>query len=436
MNSNSFKAKLILSEVFAGTPVPRNFSVVSYPLAVKFDEGDGRDVSSFADIDISNFLTASYDGGQATLWNVTGSGKPGVLTEPGVDYYTSGAVGDDFLDFGSTQYFENGLGDIVLDVTEVVSCSIANIIPNNGFRISFSGSDETDQKTRFAKRFASRHSKNKLLVPKLLVTWDDSIIDSHLNLKFNISSSLFLRNFAEGQPANLVSDDSLTQVQGVDCLTLRLISGSGTEEEQQFVVLASQHTASTTGDGMVGVYSGTFNLTEFNTTFFGLTPKLNKEIELLEIWSTNDLQHGFYTGSVTIKKSETTAGGSSQARLNVTPVNVKKEYLSDSRVTIRFYIEDIDENIKEKSYKLPRRKQTKVFDESYYRILDVETGKEIIPFDKTFNSTRVSIDAEGMYVSFNSSGLPKNRNYTIDLLIVDRGVERLVKLSDISFRVI
>jgi len=436
LNNGSFKAMLKLTELKSGTPVPRNFNVVCNPLAVKFDEGSGRSTSQFSDVGAVNFVTASITGGSPSLWNVIGSGQGGYLGSSGIDYVTSGSINSAEVDFGSSQYFDEGTGDVLLDVTTVVSSALANNIDNHGFRLAFSGTDETDTKTRFVKRFASRHAKNKLLVPRLLLTWDDSIHDRHLDLQFNVSSSLFLTNFSSGKPANLISDSSLTQLEGPDCITLRFVSGSGTSNEKTFTVQASQHTGSTTNKGMVGVYSGTFNLNEFNTTFFGNTPKKRSDIELKEIWSTNDLSTGFYTGSIKIRKTTRSTSGFSTRRIDVTPINIQQEYKEGSKVTLRLFIRDIDADDKESAYKLPITKKSIVLDSAYYRIVDKETGNVIVPFDKERNSTKLSTDSDGMYISFLSSGLTKNRSYTIDILANDQGIERLIHLDDVSFMVV
>ncbi len=436
INHSSFKAVLRLSEVKSGVPVPRNFNVVAYPLAVPFTEGSGRNVTSFSDVDAVNFVTASYTNGSANLWNLSGSGQGGYLDSSGIDYVTSGSIGGEEIDFGASQFFDSGVGDIELDITKVVSSSLANNIVNNGFRISFSGSDETDTKTRFVKRFASRHSGNKLITPRILLTWDNSIQDRHLDLQFNVSSSLFLTNTVSGEKTNLVGDSSLTELVGPDCILLRFISGSGTNSETKFTVQASQHTASTTNAGMKGVYSGTFNLNEFNTTFFGKTTLPRNDVELLEIWSTNDESVGFYTGSITIKNPARSTAGFSNRRLNVTAYNALPEYKEGSKAVIRLFIEDLDQSYNEKAYKLPRNRKSAVVDKAYYRIVDKETGEIIVPFDKLSNSTRLSKDSDGMYFSFFTSGLAKNRSYNVDLLLSDGGIERLVELKDISFTVV
>ncbi len=436
LNHSSFKAMLRLSEVKTGAPVPKDFNVVVYPLAVPFSEGSGRNVTQFSDVDAANFVTASYSNGSANLWNTSGSGASGYLGDSGVDYYTSGSVGGTEIDFGASQLFEDGTGDILVDITSAVSSSLSNDLENYGFRISFSGSDETDSKTRFAKRFASRHSSNKLIIPRILLTWDDSIQDRHLDLQFNVSSSLFLTNTVSGERQNLVSDSSLTELVGENCVLLRFISGSGTNYETSFSVQASQHTASTNGAGMTGVYSGTFNLSEFNSTFFNTTPRSKDEIELMEIWSTNNQEVGFYTGSITIRKPKRSTSGFSDRRLHVTTFNSRTEYKDGTKVVMRIFIEDLDQTYNEKAYKLPRRRKSIVVDTAYYRIIDKETGTVMVPFDEVNNSTKLSKDSDGMYFSFYTNGLPRGRQYGIDLLVADGGIEKLINLDDVSFTVV
>jgi len=436
INHPSFQVKLELFEAVLGAPVPEDFKIVAFPLSRSWSEGSGRNVAQFSDIDAANFITASYSPTSVMLWNTSGSGARGFMADEDIDYMISGAIGSETIDFGSTQYFREGPGKLSLNVTKVVSASIANIVQNHGFRITYSGTYESDRKTRFVKRFASRHARDPLITPRLVFTWDDSIQDKHKGLLFNVSSSLFLRNLTAGRPAALVSGSSLTKLQGQDCILLRFVSSSGdTAREANIYVTASQHTGSTTGQGMTGVYSGTFNLSQFDSNFFQ-TLKHNNELKLQEIWSSMDKTVGFYTGSITVKKPERVVGGFSNRRLLFTPVGAQPEYEQNVEATIRFFVEDLDADSNKKAYKLPRKLETIIIDEAYYRIKDVQTGTVIIDFDKTYQSTRVSTDGSGMYMQFRTSGLPANRQLTVDLLLVDRGLERLVKVPEINFRVV
>ena len=57
LNSSNFSARLKLFDVRSGHAVPSDFNVVVFPLSRSFDEGVGRDISSFGDIDAANFIT-------------------------------------------------------------------------------------------------------------------------------------------------------------------------------------------------------------------------------------------------------------------------------------------------------------------------------------------------------------------------------------------
>lgn len=440
LNHSSFKAKLELQEMNVGAPTPRNFYIVAYPLSRSFSEGVGKDVATFGDVDASNFTTASYTAaGGASLWNMSGSGAGGRMSATGLDYFTYGTIGSTVVDFGGTQYFEKGPGKISVDVTKAVSASVAGVFTNHGFRVSFSGSDEYDQKTRFAKRFASRHVQNDLLHPRLIVTWDNSIDDAHQDFIFNTSASLFLKNTVGGTPQNFRSGSSLTELRGQNCIMLRLVSASGETTEESIYVTASQHTASTSSPngypGIKGVYSASFLLNRFDSTFFN-TLQNNDELKLKEIWSSIDGTVGYYTGSITVKKSTPSVASFANRRILVTPNGQKDEYKKGSTVTFRLFIEDLDAVANLKAYKLPYNSQTLVFDKAYYRIRDIASKNIIIPFDKKRGTTRLSVDGEGMFVEFDANGLPVGYQYTVDLLVQDRGTERLIELPSISFRVI
>ena len=60
----------------------------------------------------------------------------------------------------------------------------------------------------------------------------------------------------------------------------------------------------------------------------------------------------------------------------------------------------------------------------------------MVPFDDERNSTKLSVDSEGMIIEFRTTGLPLNRPLTIDLLIKDEGFERLKELPSINFQVV
>ena len=85
LNSSNFRAKLRLFDIMGGQATPSNFSLVVYPLSQSFEEGIGRDVASFGDLDSANFLTASVTNGSANLWFTSGANAGGLLGSSDID---------------------------------------------------------------------------------------------------------------------------------------------------------------------------------------------------------------------------------------------------------------------------------------------------------------------------------------------------------------
>jgi len=75
---SSFKTTIRLQDVIGGQPVPSNYTVIVHPLSKSWDEGVGRDVARFSDLDACNWTTASVSTG-LDLWNTPGAGKEGLL---------------------------------------------------------------------------------------------------------------------------------------------------------------------------------------------------------------------------------------------------------------------------------------------------------------------------------------------------------------------
>ena len=162
--TTGFSATLKMYDVYGGQTTPSNFSLLVVPLAVEFDEGAGRDVESFNDLDTCNFVTASYSSGVTTDWGTHYEDGDGNLC------FNIDATSDFEAGYNATQEFETGQEDLSVDVTDAVKAMVDATITNHGFRISFISDEEKDDKTRFVKRFVSRHSNDKNKTPRLIIT--------------------------------------------------------------------------------------------------------------------------------------------------------------------------------------------------------------------------------------------------------------------------
>ncbi len=440
LNSSRFQARLKMYDIMAGQATPSDFSLVLYPLSKSFDEGIGRDVASFSDLDTANFITASISNSSPNLWNVSGAMRGGLLGSDDLDYISSGTSASpgfsSYIDFGAAQYFETGNEDLDINITTFVSSAIAAQIPNYGLRISFSGSDDTDSKTRFVKRFASRHSSNPLKVPQIHISWDDSIVDNHKDFVFDISGSLFLRNYVRGVPNNITSGAGGPAITGDNCMTLKL-------QVQDFykTFQVDQHTAGTDSTSIVGLYSSSFSVSSFDTDTVNNSNevlldliKKSGSVTFKTYWISTDETVGYHTGSLTVDPSRITTFKRQPSDLIFRFTNLETEYTKKDQVYLSVFVEDFSEE--DKVYKIPYSKESISLSKVYYRVRDIATGQIIIPFEETRETTKLSSDDSGLSFFFRMSSLSKGRVYCFDLLVKDYGENRVYNEASGKFKVI
>ena len=436
INSSSFNCKLELFDIMSGHTNPTNFKLIVFPLAQSFDEGFGRDVISFDDLDSANFVTASYSS-QNNLWYVSGANSQGLIGSSDIDIVSSGNLNDGtgVQNLWRSQLFVNGNENLSIDVTKIVSATMVGLLPDHGFRLSYSGTQETDAKTRFVKRFASRHVNNVQLRPRLVVSYDDTIIDNHSNFYFDLSGSLFLQNYHRGSAANILSGTALTPVGGVNCFVLTLSTGS-----YKKYITGSQHTGSATGIGIPGLYSASFavplvdsgNVNDSDTLTDFIVKSGSVTFDLF--WSSIDRSVGYYTGSLNVNRIDRGAFDAAKRNYYVSVTNVQSEYKKSDIIKFKVFIEDI--NTRDASSKYSIRKESLIVNEMYYRIRDVNNGDIVVPYTQNNNGTRLSTDATGMYFEFHMNNLYHGRTYTIDFLLKDRGITYSYEDVGLSFRII
>jgi len=436
LNSSNFKATIKMFDILGGQATPSNFNLVAYPLSMSFDEGYGRDVSAFGDLDTANYVTASITNNTVTAWNSEGASSAGLLNSTNIDYITSGTIAGTTIDFGGSQHFKDGNEDLEIDVTKFVSSSLAGNITNYGFRIFFSGSDATDDKTRFVKRFASRHSSNTLKTPQLVLKWSDSITDHHKDFVFNESGSIFLRNYVRGVPSNFVSGTAATEIKGSECMHLKL-------QVQDYTLnfSASQHTAGTDSTGIAGLYSASFSVSEFENSNVNDSKEKIKDLILKSgsvtfntYWLSDDQNVAFHTGSLEVKPSRVTSFARQPSDILFRFINLETEYNSEDDVFLSVFAEDFSQE--EKVYKIPRDKESIALSNIFYRVREVATNTVVIPFDTENESTKLSSDSNGMNFFFKMVNLPKGKIYCFDLLVKDYAENRIYKEASGRFKVV
>jgi len=447
INSSTFSAKIKLHDIYGGQTTPSNFKLIALPLSQSFDEGIGRDIIKFRDLDSSNYITASVTSGVPTLWNQQGALASGTLGSTNIDVIVSGNLagpaGDaTYTNLSSEQIFTKGSEDLILDVTNTISGTVSNLMSDHGFCIAYSGSYEKDNYSYFVKRFASRHVSKEAIRPKLIIRYDDSISDNNNNFIFDMSGTLYLNNFHRGTLSNIMSGAAATEVSGDNSLILTLKSGSASDGKYfQKIVTASQHKIGI--NEKTGIYSASFAISQFSSSNHtgeirngSLQSEVNSSMSasFTAIWGSLDNTVGYHTGSIVVKSPFRTSFNGSVNRLLLSFTNLQKKYRQNDRVKIRVFIEDRDRQLIFK--KKPIESKSQVYQNMFYQIRDAQNNDIIIPFDYNKNSTKLSSDSEGMYFHLYMDSLPKNRSYKIEFLIRDFDNDLFLDDDNVNFSVI
>lgn len=422
---NSFKTYLKLFDVYGGQPTPRNFTVTVNPLSRSFEEGLGRDIVLFSDNDTCNFLTGSRVQGQ---WLLSGCGFGGGL--PGnVDYITA-SIEAPGVSFTNTQFFTSGEENLCIDVTNTISATLSNVIPDEGFRISFDSSHEEDTKTYFVKRFAARTAYDVTKRPALLVTFDNSIQDDTQCLTFDSPCSLFLRNYSRGSSANLLSGSLLTELTGTNCIKLKMI----TEISGGYYTLNFSGSQYSLGQNFqTGIYSATFTI---DSSDANIKQKLllSSSINFIPVWSSNDETITFLSGTiVTIYPTDRT-NSVQNYNFVVSVHGINDEILSTEEKTLRVHIFD-STSPKIIASRLPKELPGVVVHDVHYRVREIITDNVEIPFDTINNSTKVSSDSKGMYFLLDATNLSANKSYVIDIMIITNSFREVYLNASPTFKI-
>lgn len=449
IGNSTFKAYVSLKDIYGGQTVPSNFSLRLIPLSKSWDEGRGFDVLAYRDRDSSNFLTASIAGGTVVTWSLSGANNIGTLGAVGLDAFASGNLGSGLQDLTVTQLFSRGDEDLLMDVTTLVSASVAGQIPNYGFRISFVPAEEADTTTRFVKRFGSRHTLDTTLRPRLVVTYDDHLVDYSGNPKFNIGpQDIFSYNIQNGSYANYLSGS--TSITGSNSLFYELItsksfsfytssfslshSSSITHKTSSIAYLTRSFSGSQlilNGFAQTGIYSASVNLNSVTDSGFGAYLSGTNEIKFLASWKSLDRNVTYAQEYVIFHKGQGNTNNVQEKNWVINITNLKQNYLRGEIARLRVFIQDY--NTEMVAYKFPVDTRSAIVPSMRWRLVKAHNKDVVIPFNDS--GTRLSSDGFGMYFDLYTTDLSVNEVYEIELKITEIGKDYYVKDKGFVFKV-
>lgn len=426
VGGKTFKATLKLHDVYGGETTPSNFKCIVFPLAKKFDEGVGYDIGNYSDLGATNYITASYENGTIFDWELPGAMKSGSLDDvASIDVIVSGTIpGESSTKALCTeQLFLTGEEDLEVDVTSFVSASVKGLISNHGHLIALSGSYEKDTKSYFVKRFSSRNTPNTSKSPKLIIKFDDSLLDNRENFTFNNSGSLFLTNHVRGELKNIRSGDAPDAIlTGENCMILKIITGS-------FKKIFNVSQVPIGSNRLTGIYSSSFAISSFGDLYSHV--QASGSLTFDEIWSNSEETITFLSSSLEIKKSDLNSPDINQTRYHVVVTNLADRYKKGEVARVRVFVENSKREVRLR--KTPYEKKSEVFDKMFYRVRDFVSGEVIIPFSKSDNATRLSSDSAGMYFDFYMDSLPSGRTFIFEFLIQQGGFDNIISDAPTKF---
>ena len=409
INNSALKIKLQLSDVQGTQVAPINFQLELWPLDQAWEEGLGDNVVTFGDEFPASWTVAET----GTNWVNEGAWKSDVT-------WTGSSAGKTYID---RQTFVTGEENLELDVTEWVKAlwdsGNSTVGTNYGWVLKFNSTQEGNTASYFVKRFASRHTRNPFLRPKLIASWEDYYIDERLDFYANTDSSkLSIKNYSRSTATTLGTG-----------VYLKLLSGSFTSSN----IPASKVTIE--GKERDHFYEVSTNI-DITSTYSDLATNLiaTGSLVMEERWynSADVLVH---SGSFILKNPLATSNpGPRDYRFSI--VDLKSTYTIDDEPVIRLFIRD--RNLANEPVRIPIQLQSQIINKVYYQIKDTNSEQILIPFSDTATdsdeSTRVSADGQGMHFKFPASVLPRGRTYTIDIAYYDRG-ERRVHEFNKAFRI-
>jgi len=419
----SFKAKLVLKNIYGGNTTPTNFSISVNPLAKSFNEGIGFDVIEYRDIDACNWQTSSIDNGTPILWTVSGANSSGSIGTPNVDFYSN---------FQQDVDFTVGTEDLVADITPFVSAVLAGVVENNGFRLSLTSSIEDSTNTFFVKRFGSRHINKETLQPKVICLLDDSYFQNNEDLYFNFENKISIKNKKFGQYKNFVSNS--IELTGSNCVTLNLIASRSVS--YQTTSFSPSHSRSITyntrsviyysksfsgsqfvlnSKEITGSYLATVDIDYNDPDFINFHSNSLSEIYFKGYWKSNDGSVSFGQEENLKFKKDTTFIGGNLNEMNVLSIlNFKHEYKKEQNVKFSCLLTNNSSEIN----KFSRINNSNILlsDNFFFRVVDSYTKEEIIPFTTESNATKISCDGNCMTFTLEMKNFISNKVYELEFM--------------------
>jgi hypothetical protein len=336
------------------------------------------------------------------------------------DYVRSDIIGG-VPSFECTQYFDAGNEDLDIDVTKIVSSSLSGRLSFKGLRLSFSGSNETDNVTRFVKRFGSTNARDFSVRPKLVVQCDDSRVDNRSSSFIDNNNSLYYFSSDRGYVSPFKEING-SQVVGSNCIVLTLATSSFSSS------FTGSQVSTRSGTRVPGSYvvsffvSGTSSISGSET--FNSFINASGSVTLTETLRTVG-GRTLRTGTVSIKNSQWNVTTAGDPDFIVSTHASSPTFTTGQEVNVVARFFDRKEESRASKFSL-QVSQTEVYG-GRYRIRDVLTGELLFDY---CDGSKMSLDSGGWCFSLPTGGMKPGTSYSLEYEIIKNG--RTFSINDRS----
>ena len=390
--SGSVNFYLRLYNAETSKTVPKNFTLVAQAISRSWSEGDGLDLENYTDAGKSNWVSAST----TTAWTTAGG-----------DYHSSPTF---------KQYFETGLEDLEIDISELVEQWIGGTKQNYGVGIRLTASSEASSSTNsggaetsyYTKRFFARGTQYFFKKPVIEARWDSSTQDDRGDFYYSSSlapaldnlNTIYLYNFVRGNLANI-------PVIGTGSIFVSLYSGSTTPTGNELVLYDGQ-TNITGGHVSAGIYSCSIGITS------AATPLKT----LFDVWH-NDSGTQYFTGTIKPITHYALGASTGNTRYLTKIKNLRAKYFSEEEARFNVYVRN--KNWSPTIYTVASSEvENTIIPSASYRVYRVLDGYNVIPHGTGSDKhTILSYDVSGNYFNLDMSLLESGYEYGIKLAFYD-----------------
>lgn len=396
-------AKLILKDVSTGTQKPKDYAVACYRLKKAFAEGIGKDVVSFGDHDIANFINLSNEETWAVQEYLTKS------NDNAADVFEQELSNIDII---------KGDEDFEFDISSYINDIINGaIIEDNGFLITLKDELIYNNKTYFAKRLGSRHLLKKSLNPQLKIFINDSEYEYDINKKeYNVFDNKHDFFFVNNTSRNI---KPIIFPTGYDQINMTLTYNDEVIVDKKL----SSELIDYKGNTITGIRKVSLEAIDnpFNSKELIDLSKLNNDyLEFILTWfftDSNGVLDDITIKSHKIKVNYFVSDLIENQRLYVTG-NFDTE-LTANNMIYQINTMVVDLNYRHQPVKIPLKLKTNNIGDLYYQIVDYHTKEVLVQYDTNNNSTKMFLNNEYYMANIYVPNEWANKTITFEYIYYD-----------------